>query len=140
MQEDNLFLDSNILVYSISVDEPDKRSIARKLLKTNFFISSQVVFEFINVAVHKFRFSKIEAMRYAETFLKNSQFISEEKETVDIAFKILKRNELQVFDSKIIASALLAGCSVLYSEDLQHGQVFEKKLKVVNPFLIAKTK
>jgi predicted nucleic acid-binding protein len=35
----------------------------------------------------------------------------------------------------IVASALLAGCDVLYSEDLQHGQVFDEQLTVVNPFL-----
>jgi predicted nucleic acid-binding protein len=35
----------------------------------------------------------------------------------------------------IVASALLAGCDSLYSEDLQHGQVFDGQLTVVNPFL-----
>jgi predicted nucleic acid-binding protein len=30
--------------------------------------------------------------------------------------------------------ALESNCSVLYTEDLQHGQVIEKKLKIINPF------
>lgn len=34
----------------------------------------------------------------------------------------------------IVAAALLADCSILYSEDMQHGQVLEKRLTVRNPF------
>ncbi len=42
---------------------------------------------------------------------------------------------LQVFDSKIIAAALVAGCSILYSEDMQNGLVIDNRLTIVNPFL-----
>jgi predicted nucleic acid-binding protein len=36
----------------------------------------------------------------------------------------------------IVASALLAGCKLLYSEDLQHGQIFERQVTVRNPFSV----
>ena len=35
----------------------------------------------------------------------------------------------------VVAAALLADAKVLYSEDLQHGQVIDGQLRVVNPFL-----
>jgi predicted nucleic acid-binding protein len=35
----------------------------------------------------------------------------------------------------IVASALVAGCKTLYSEDLKHNQVIDKTLKIVNPFV-----
>jgi predicted nucleic acid-binding protein len=38
---------------------------------------------------------------------------------------------------RLVASALLARCDTLYSEDLQHGQVFDEQLTVVNPSLDA---
>jgi predicted nucleic acid-binding protein len=40
-----------------------------------------------------------------------------------------------MFDSIIVASALEAGCDILYSEDMQHGQVIEGRLTIQNPFI-----
>jgi len=37
----------------------------------------------------------------------------------------------------MLASALKAGCQYLYSEDMQHGQLIENRLHVINPFLEA---
>lgn len=34
----------------------------------------------------------------------------------------------------IVASALLAGCTTLWSEDMQNGRVVEDQLRIVNPF------
>ena len=39
------------------------------------------------------------------------------------------------YDSQIIAAALTAGCTVLYSEDMQHGQLIDGTLTIVNPFV-----
>jgi predicted nucleic acid-binding protein len=41
---------------------------------------------------------------------------------------------LSWFDALIVSAAQQAGCDVLYSEDLQHGQRFGS-LRVVNPFV-----
>ena len=51
------------------------------------------------------------------------------------AQKLLDRYDFQLFDSIVVASALEAGCNTLYSEDLQHGLVVEKQLKIINPFI-----
>ena len=42
--------------------------------------------------------------------------------------------KLSWYDALIVAAALEAGCSIIYSEDFQHGQQFGR-LRVVNPFL-----
>jgi predicted nucleic acid-binding protein len=57
--------------------------------------------------------------------------------TLDRAAGLAIRYQLSHWDALIVASALLAGCDTLYSEDLQHGQVFDEQLTVVNPFLDA---
>ena len=38
------------------------------------------------------------------------------------------------WDSMITAAALKSGCNILYSEDLQHEQLMENQLKIINPF------
>jgi predicted nucleic acid-binding protein len=55
-------------------------------------------------------------------------------ETHDRALAIVERLCISLYDSLLIAAALIADCKVLYSEDLQHGQLIDRKLRVVNPF------
>jgi predicted nucleic acid-binding protein len=59
----------------------------------------------------------------------------ENEAVVETTLLIFGKYSLQVFDSKIIASALHADCTILYSEDMQHGLVIENKLTIINPFL-----
>ena len=54
--------------------------------------------------------------------------------TVREAIRVGERYRLSMWDSLIVAAALLSDCETLYSEDLQNGQVFDDRLKVVNPF------
>jgi predicted nucleic acid-binding protein len=42
--------------------------------------------------------------------------------------------DFQLFDGIIVASALEANCDVLYSEDMQHGQIIEVSMKIINPY------
>jgi len=42
---------------------------------------------------------------------------------------------LSSYDCLIIASALEANCKYLFSEDMQHGQIIENTLKIINPFV-----
>lgn len=52
----------------------------------------------------------------------------------DKATEIAERHGFSFYDSVIVASALLAGCKILYCEDLQHRQVIDGQLTVINPF------
>ena len=49
------------------------------------------------------------------------------------AIRIKAQYGLSFWDSLIIASALEAGCTILYSEDMQDGQIIEKSLTIKNP-------
>ena len=46
-----VFIDSNVLVYALAKDVPEKLIIARQLIRSPFKISPQVVFECLNVAL-----------------------------------------------------------------------------------------
>jgi hypothetical protein len=46
-----------------------------------------------------------------------------------------ERFGFSLYDSMIASSALQCDCTVLYSEDMQHGQEIDGQLVVINPFL-----
>ncbi len=54
---------------------------------------------------------------------------------VETAWMLLDRYRFSYFDSLILTSALAANCQILYSEDLQHGQVIDGRLTIISPFL-----
>jgi predicted nucleic acid-binding protein len=53
----------------------------------------------------------------------------------DRGLAVNERYGFSLYDSMIVSSALLVGSDVLYSEDLQDGQVIDGQVRVVNPFL-----
>jgi len=55
--------------------------------------------------------------------------------TIKLAQDLVGKYDLQIFDGIIIAAALEADCDILYSEDMQNGQIIENMLKIVNPFV-----
>ena len=57
----------------------------------------------------------------------------------DKGTEIAERYRFSFYHSVIVASALLSGCDVLYSEDLQHRQSIDKRLTVINPFTKRRT-
>ena len=54
---------------------------------------------------------------------------------IRLAHRLKNRYRFSYWDSLVIGSALDAGCTILYSEDLQHGQHIEDRLHIVNPLL-----
>ena len=55
-------------------------------------------------------------------------------ETHDRAVRIAERYSLSIYDALIVSAALLADCKTLHSEDMQDGQVIERRLTIRNPF------
>jgi predicted nucleic acid-binding protein len=50
------------------------------------------------------------------------------------ALAIAERYSYRIYDALIVASALEARCAILYSEDMQDGQVIDGRLTIRNPF------
>jgi predicted nucleic acid-binding protein len=55
-------------------------------------------------------------------------------ETHDRGLAVFERYKFSLYDSMLIAAALIAGAKIIYSEDLQHGQVIDSQLRITNPF------
>jgi len=138
---DKFFMDSNILIYTFDSQTPHKQEKARELVATalstqNGIISFQVVQEFLNVATRKFEtpLTSQEAEKYINQVLTPLCEVFANMELYIKAVQIMKRWQYSFYDSLIIAAALQAKCKILYSEDLQHGQVIESTLTIQNPF------
>jgi len=134
------FIDTNVLVYSFDVGETRKRRLAQDMIGTSLasgdgIISHQVVQEFLNVATSKFaKPLRIEdSKEYLDTVLMPLCRVYPDVELYHAALDLKARFGYGFYDSLILAAALQAGCSVLYSEDLQDGQTV-RDLTIRNPF------
>ena len=131
---DDCFLDSNILLYTLDRDTK-KQEIAFALWRQGVALSTQVVMEFTNVCLRKLNLSKEESYQNALNLMDGAVVKPITQKSIHIAFDISRKYGFSHWDSLIIASSREAGCNTLYSEDFQHGQVINGKLKIVNPFL-----
>jgi predicted nucleic acid-binding protein len=135
---DRVFIDTNVLLYVYSEDEPEKQKVAEELLLSygdRAIISTQVINEFTNILFKKYKMSAVEvsnAVAEVDTFF---PIISFSIATQKNAIKIKEKYQFQYYDSLIIATALEKNCTTLFSEDMQNGQLIEKRLKIVNPFV-----
>ncbi len=132
---DKFFIDSNIALYLIDDVLSEKKKIAISLIAATGFISPQVVFECLHVCLRKRKLDKKDALAFVRFLIKASYLQNEDEAVLETAFHVFERYGLSSYDSKIVASALAAGCSILYSEDMQNGLLIENRLTVINPFL-----
>ena len=134
---DKAFIDTNVLVYFISSDDLRKAKAREAILATpETVVSSQVISEFISTCLQKRLLSLEEVTEASNGFMRSLQFAPLVTSTINSALKIVKKYKYSYWDSLIIASALENGCTVLCTEDMQHGQVINNRLKIVDPFRI----
>ena len=132
---DNVFLDTNVLVYSYSNSEIDKQKIARKLVgESNSYISTQVLQEVCNIVTRKFKFSYTQAIAAINECSRNNNLHTNTESTILEACRLAERYGFSFFDSLIISAALEANCTTLYSEDMHDGQTISGSLVIRNPF------
>jgi predicted nucleic acid-binding protein len=132
---DNIFLDTNIIVYAHTDVETDKQKTAQKIIvEQQTVISTQVLQETANTLVKKFRHSWPNVSKVTAEAIQNSILHVNTDSTILEAFRIAEHYGFSFYDSLIISAALESGCNILYSEDMQNGQLIENRLKIVNPF------
>ena len=127
------FLDTNVLLYLLSADSA-KADRAESLLADGGTVSVQVLNEFASVALRKLDMPVAELREILEPVRRVCQVEPVTEDTHDRALALVERYGFALYDAMLIAAALHAGCSRLYSEDLQHGQLIDRQLRIVNPF------
>lgn len=133
--KDNCFVDTNIIVYCYTNDEPVKQQKALAVSSgTETFVSTQVLTELSNTLKKKFKLDWAEIELVISEIGTGFNVYVNKPATIERACQIANVYHYSFYDSLIITAALACNCSILYSEDMQNGQVIENSLTIVNPF------
>jgi len=133
-----IFVDTNILLYSLDKFDKEKQKLSRLLLREialekAVVISTQVLQEFYVAAIKKLNATPSLVKEIIISFEK-FEVVQTSTEMIKDAIDTSILNKISFWDSLIVVSAESAGCKILLTEDLNHGQ-FIRGIKIVNPFL-----
>ena len=131
---DKRFIDTNIIIYALGAAST-KTEKSASLLTNKPSISTQVLSETSNVALKRLGLPISEVRRLIQSLETLCQVEMISLSTIYLGLAMQEKYHFSWYDSLIIATALQANCSVLYSEDFQHEQVIEEKLIIKNPFI-----
>jgi len=135
--KDKAFVDTNILIYHATESGERKLQIISTLKNCRTgYISIQVLNEFINTSTKKKLFSNESIRNLIKVYIKMFSVAILTTQTIERALSIKQKYQYSYYDCLIIATALENSCTVLYSEDMQNGQMIENTLQIVNPFII----
>jgi predicted nucleic acid-binding protein len=135
-----IFIDTNILVYTLDKNDINKQNKARsalKIIKENDtpVISTQVLQEFYNASTAKLNTDKLLAKTMVHNFT-NMETVQINIDIIEQGIDISIVSKISFWDGLIIASAEYAKCSIIVSEDLNNGQII-RGIKIINPFVNA---
>jgi len=129
------FIDTNVLVYFTG--EGEKAATAEALIVQGGTVSVQVLNEMALVCRRKYDYSW-EQIRQALLFVRTLvNVVPITLDTHELGLALAERYRLRLFDSFLLAAALLEGCSIFWSEDMQEGLVVEQTMTIRNPFNLA---
>ena len=138
MRGADAFFDTNVVLYLLSADS-SKADAAEQAMARGGRLSVQVLNEIASVARRKLGFSWREVRDLTAELRAACTIEPLTIETHEHGVKLAETLRISLYDAMIVASALLAGCATLYTEDLQDGRVVEGKLTIRNPFKAHRT-
>ena len=133
MSEVRAFIDTNVLLYLLSADNR-KAQVAEALVSDGGTISVQVLNEMTNVARRKLNMPWKDIEEFSGLIQSFCNIESLTIETYKKGVQIANKYQLSVYDAMIIASASLANCDILYTEDMHDGLITDDQLRIANPF------
>ena len=129
------FVDTNIWVYAhlkVPGDVRHERALALVQGRVDLVISPQVVAEYYNVMLRNAQTDSWIQANLRAMFAR-ARLQPANADVLSIALDLRNRHGFSFWDCQIAAAALQARGGTLWTEDLQHGQVLDKRLRVVNP-------
>ena len=130
------FIDSNVLIYW--TDDSTRADVVEQLLVADASISIQVLNEFTNVLFKKRALPLKQIRKWCDTLLDVCEVHELSVKTHSLALQLMSKYKLSFYAANIVSAAGLAGCDVLYSEDMQDGLVVrfpdKTSLSIRNPF------
>jgi len=127
------FFDTNVLICAFRQEDP-RSQVARKLLAEGGVTGVQVLNEFVAIARRKLGFTWEEVLESLAGIRVLCPAVAPlTLESHGRGLHVAQRYGYHIFDALVIAAALEAGASTLYTEDMQDGQRIER-LTIRNPF------
>jgi predicted nucleic acid-binding protein len=134
-----VFVDSNIWLYSLTQLGGNATDV-RHGLALNFLtglarpvINSQVIREVCRNLIKKSSTSEPRIQSLIEGWYRDCEIVNASAGQFLLASQLRESGAFSYWDSLIVAAALDAGCTTLFSEDMQHGQVLRGQLTIINP-------
>lgn len=132
------FVDTNILIYAYDKTAGDKHQRATALLASLWqsrhgCISVQVLQEFYVVGARKLAYLQKSDLRSILRDLSKWRVHTPTASDVIDAAELHERMQISFWDAMILHSALSLGCQIIWSEDLNPGQMYGT-LRLMNPF------
>ncbi len=134
------FVDTNILIYAMDSLAGERSAQAQNLLarlwrENQGVLSTQVLQEFcVNIRRKSSRHVPLRELRATIREFMDWEVVVNTGASILRALEVQERYQISFWDAMIVQAAANAGCEVLYSEDLSHGQEYQGVL-VVNPFV-----
>jgi len=133
--KDNVFLDTNILVYLYSKTEITKRDVCLSLFNKYICITStQALNEFCNVCIKKYKIGSETVHSFINTIASVCNIKTITTKIIYDALQLNKEFGYSYYDSLMLASALDSQSKILFSEDMQNGQMINGRFVIRNPF------
>lgn len=133
-----VFVDSNIWLYSLIQKRDDHRhqQAATFVLRLSHpVINSQVIREICSNLIKKAGIPEEQLRVLICRWYQDCEVAPSNASQHLLASRLRVSYSLSYWDSLIVAAALDAGCTKLFSEDMQHGQIIEDCLTIINPFI-----
>jgi predicted nucleic acid-binding protein len=130
-----LTIDSNILIYAFGNQNEEKKRIAKSLLSECQVMSIQTVNETVYILQRKFNYTMMELIDVVQFFKENFQIRDLDFNILEKALDIMRNYKYSFWDSMMLAAAITNNCKIIYSEDMQHNQIIDGRLTIINPFL-----
>jgi predicted nucleic acid-binding protein len=136
-----VFVDTNVFLYAFDDGDLAKQQRARQWISECWVrrcgrVSTQVLNEFYSNARRRFAtaISAGDARAEVRRYQAWSPWLIDQP-TIESAWAVESRYQINYWDALMVAAAQHQACTLLLTEDLQHGQCIDK-LQIVNPFLV----
>jgi len=135
-----IFLDTNILVYCVDPNDPQKQQICRRHLRDlqtsdRAVISTQILQEFYSVTTSKLAMPPELSRHYVSEY-RLLPTVTVTPNLIDNAISLHQAHQISFWDGLVIAAASGAGCDALLTEDMNAGQIIAG-VEIVSPQLFS---
>lgn len=131
------FADSNIWLYTFLKEQGETKSnLAKQAIQQNdTAISAQVINEVCVNLIRKAGFDEAQVQALVNDFYSRFTVVAINRQELLKASELRRRHKFSYWDSLIVACALAANATILYSEDMDTSLVIEGRLQIINPLV-----